>query len=283
MTNIETISQTPIAELPLLGWTEQVHPKFSEKTLGQAVTSMAYRAEKVARDLRRNRQKSMLISADKLVQPAIDEIFKEYAGKDTQLLQIGAYDGVFDDPFVGLIKDNDWAAVLVEPQIEAYTRLEEHYSGNSRVKCINKAVNTNSNEESSFKLWRAKLPDSSVFGGAIASRSPEQVRREVLRCAGWFALRNSTLESEVVTAASLNEIIEISGSSPDEITIFACDTEGDDAKITQALIQDIGARPQVIQWEHLHVPSDEANRLDRHLDVLGYQSIKTHKDTIAFL
>jgi hypothetical protein len=56
-----------------------------------------------------------------------------------RVVQIGAYDGSYDDPLCGLMNGNV-DALLVEPQKEVFDLLQRKYFSQKNIRCINKAV-----------------------------------------------------------------------------------------------------------------------------------------------
>lgn len=276
----EKQSPGSVASMPHMEWTARIHPKFGEKSPMEAIQAIGNRVLRTCDS--RNRNLLKIADADARVLPDISRILEQYDTSSTTLMQIGAHNGEFDDPFVSRITTNNWRAILVEPQKLPYQGLAERYKDNPRVKLYNVAITDEGNEEA-ITLWRAVIPDNEDFGSAIAATSLKQVRAEVRRCIGPVALLNTTYTSEEFQAVTLAQLFRDDLISPEEVTIFGCDTEGLDGRIVKSLIQDVGVRPPVIQWEHLHVEPTMASEVDRNLKELGYDTIKTHKDSFAYL
>ena len=59
---------------------------------------------------------------------------------DFFFVQIGAFDGVTADPIYELVQSRNWRGVLVEPQIEAFERLQENYAGQDGLQFFNVAI-----------------------------------------------------------------------------------------------------------------------------------------------
>ena len=65
-------------------------------------------------------------------------------------VQIGAFDGVTADPIYHLVRRYGWRGVLVEPQVEAFERLKQNYSGQPHLQFFNVAIGTKDGEISLF-------------------------------------------------------------------------------------------------------------------------------------
>jgi FkbM family methyltransferase len=200
------------------------------------------------------------------------------AGTAPLLLQIGAHDGQFDDPFKTYIDNNDWRAVLVEPQDQIFERLSNYHNGNPRIRCVQTAI---SDTGDPITLFAAQGIGNEEFGSAIACTNPEQIRQEVRRCMGSKAVKSLQITSSTYPTLTIPELLEQVSVAPSEIDVFATDTEGYDARIVkQAIVE--GVRPPFIQWEHLHVDPQAAEEVNTNLRSLGYHSLRTHKDTFAY-
>jgi hypothetical protein len=161
-----------VAAIPLMGWTTKIHPKFGEKTAVEAFQALGNKVLRTC-DLR-NRKLLKIAHADSRILPDILRILEQYDSPSTTLMQIGAHNGEFDDPFVSRITANNWRAILVEPQKLPFQGLAERYKENPRVRLHNVAI-TDEGSEAAITLWRADIPGNEVFGSAIAATSLEQV------------------------------------------------------------------------------------------------------------
>lgn len=270
----------PMADIPGFKWTEKLDPRFSEKTPQDVLRGINLRAstmfDKRSRSLRR-------LAANE--GPAVEKINSTIRAIATDVrthVQIGAHDGSFDDPFAAFIREFDWRAVLVEPQKDVYERLSSRYADSQRVRTVRSAVSDQAGE---LILYKAMLDVSErqEFGTAIAATNPDQVRSEVKRCLGSRGLKSMTIVPEVVPSVTPAQLLDDLGVAPTDVTIFATDTEGHDARIVRAMLSETDLVPQIIQYEHLHTQPAEAYEVDRNLGQLGYELTKTHKDTFASL
>lgn len=271
------ILEKPLAELPFLGWTQKIHKKLGELTPSQVAIVAMGRAERFV--LSPDSSRHRLLKADKAASALLKSVVESRAQDGLQFVQIGAHNGEFDDPFADFIATNNWRALLVEPQPHLYKQLDERYRDNPAVSCANVAI---SDKAQPMTLWRAEVEGYAEFGAAIASMNKQQVEREVRRNLGTYMLHKTTFVPEVVPAIPLGELFDAHNITPDSIDFFACDTEGHDATIVKSLIQDVGATPPLIQWEHFHVNPLDVAQTEQNLVGLGYQMVKTHKDVLAY-
>jgi FkbM family methyltransferase len=266
--------KTPTAELPGLGWTERVHPKFGEYPIDH-IARVALR-----RLTPRYRHHRQLTAHDGPAAIAMAQAIEKAADKPSfTVMQVGAHDGNFDDPLQKYIEKYNWRAVLVEPRQAPFTRLAERYEGNPNIKLVNAAV---SRTAGSMTLWSAAMDGPGYkFGEAIASTNPEQVKREIERNLGKRALRNISIIPENVSVLTVADICDETGTDPSDINFFLSDTEGHDTQVVASLFDTLESAPQLLQYEHFHVETHDAMRLDTQLIGLGMSLVKTHKDTMA--
>ncbi|MDZ7785528.1 MAG: FkbM family methyltransferase [Candidatus Saccharibacteria bacterium] len=264
-------------EIPGLGWTEKLHPKFAEKSPGQAMHGAARRIVSIG-DPRR-RALFQLEKDEAELRGYFAKVLEEVAEGGDTMMQIGAHDGSFDDPFSALVPSFK-RAVLVEPQAEQFKKLQERYKDVSSVILRREAVAATSG---SIVLHRAAIDSAAEFGSAIAATDPEQVQSEIKRCLGYRAVRKVVLEKEEVPATTMAALLADTMPDGASLTMLASDTEGSDALVVRGAVGEHGLRPPVIQYEHLHVDQTTSRELTGELSAIGYQLTKTHKDTLAVL
>ena len=276
-----SFKNTKVAELPHMEWTAHIDSRFAERSIAEITLGAVHRADR-ALDLllhphhRELRHRSV---NDHTVTTKVQQIIDQNADGGMRFVQIGAHDGEFDDPFAQRIQNHGWLSLLVEPQSDAYLKLYNRYTDNPNVTPINVAIG-----EKAGYLTLHKAVLSGTFknqGTAIAATSKEQVRREVMRNAGYFHGVRAKIVREQVEMITLPQLFDITGKDPSSIDFFACDTEGYDTKIMGQLLS-TGAKPEFIQYEHLHAPKDEVESIDRRLRLGGYTLLRTHKDTFAY-
>jgi FkbM family methyltransferase len=266
--------KTPTAELPLMGWTEKVHPKFGELPPDYIARAALRRLTPRGRAIRR------MTRHDAVPLSVMDKAIAEVGDKPGfTVMQVGAHDGDFDDPLQTHLNRYSWRAILVEPRRAPYARLAERYNDNPRVKVVNAAV---SRTAGSMTLWSAQIEGPIYrFGEAIASVDPKQVKKEVVRNLGTRMLRKIKIVPEEVTVLTVADICDEIGVAPEEIDFFVSDTEGHDVHVVDSLLDVTDTPPTLLQYEHFHAPGEEVNELDARLLMSGRDLFRTHKDTFA--
>jgi len=194
------------------------------------------------------------------------------------VVQIGANDGYFDDPLYSFLKSNPNAkGILVEPQLKPFESLKDLYGDRDSLGLINAAV---ADSNGKLTLWKPQLSlPEDKFGDSLARINPVQIdsimNRHPIR-----KIKGYSLASEEVEAVTLQRVFDESGIEPSIVDIFFCDTEGADIGIVNQLI-DSGARPKLLQYEHILAIDDEVAMLNRRLLALGYDLNWSYRDILA--
>ena len=177
-------------------------------------------------------------------------------------LQIGAFDGVNNDPLHALINTFKLQGVLVEPQPAAFAALEATYRDHPRITLVQAAV-SHRNEVRPFYTSRNQATQVASFSRQhlIDRKVPPP---EILE-----------LQIPCVTIESL--LSKHSLASPDLIQI---DTEGFDYEIIKT-IDFTSVRPFVLRFEHEHLSQRDYDASLALLAEQGYKFIIEKKDVNA--
>ena len=208
----------------------------------------------------------------------IDKAFHESATKPgAYLLQLGAFDGHFDDPVRPYIEQYHLPALLIEPQLEPFRQLERRYRRNSGI-CLGRYALA---ESEGPVLLYTRGHGSERFWGANTTTDPEQLKRAVR--GHWLSAATSgtTTRTEVVEGLPLDSILKKHEVDPKDLTMVVTDIEGSDVLAMQQLFE-TDADPQLIQYEHLRAMHADTQTIEKELGARGYQLFTTYKDTIAF-
>lgn len=73
--------------------------------------------------------------------------------KNFFVIQIGANDGISNDPIHDWILKFGWHGILIEPLAEPFQELEINYANNDKIKLINKAI---SQKNGKIEMYRHK-------------------------------------------------------------------------------------------------------------------------------
>jgi FkbM family methyltransferase len=162
------------------------------------------------------------------------------------VVQVGACDGVENDPLRFLLLKGRARAILVEPNPFAFTRLQKTYAGVPNVTLIQAAIGEHDGE---VDFYRAKTPDL---------RGPEDealqyasfYREHLLKC----NVEPHQIERITVSARSLSSLIAELGL--EQIDLLQIDAEGFDGAVVRMALK-LPVKPSCINFEHLHLTLHE--------------------------
>ena len=214
----------------------------------------------------------------------IDMLSKESPG-DFTVVQIGANDGLINDPIHKFIKRDNWSGVLLEPQKYVFTNyLSRVYSRNKNIVCLNAAIGEKDGNTSLYKI---------AFSNERWAHGLSSFRRDVLEksLSSGYAKRKARKEKVTIPQEAENQIAEervevISAPSLltrfdiREIDLLQIDAEGYDYEVIKMF--DIGrTRPALISFESLHFSKEEYSSCIEYLNTRGYSCRTIGANTIA--
>jgi FkbM family methyltransferase len=192
--------------------------------------------------------------------------------KLTTFIQVGANDGIHNDGLGRLLQKYPLQGVMVEPQPHAAALLRQRYAGREGIHIVEAAVGSHAGK---LTLWRTsglerhgntKLDALTTADRALLER---QLRQMNITC------NIEPLEVPVMPLSHILEQHRIAGSD-----IVVIDTEGmDRIVLDQVAFDDRG--PAVIQFESVHLDSDDLSHCYRRLASYGYRFNMTERDVIA--
>ncbi len=191
------------------------------------------------------------------------------------VLQVGAYDGISNDPLHDLIQAYPHLhAVLLEPQAEPYAALQARWEGCARVVPLQKALADACGERSLYVL-RESDRHLHPFAGQIASFSRAHVEFECARYI-WRPSRD-VITSIAVPTIDWPTLVEQHGPF-DYVTI---DVEGYDGEVLRQM-DFTKTPPEIIRYEYRHLTADAQQRAAQRLERAGYVLRRIDKaDTLA--
>jgi FkbM family methyltransferase len=193
--------------------------------------------------------------------PELETIFLALAAQKRsglKVVQVGANDGVTNDPVFSLFHRFAESVLLIEPQPELIPRLRENYSSfEGKLVIANMAVTA---EESSMKLFELTKQAGEKYHAAtgfnptgIAAGREEHLASHLLKynivAPGEIS---SAIKWQEVPSRPLKRILEINGIA--EIDFLQIDTEGADWLVLQTLGSH---RPPAINFEWVHLNSQD--------------------------
>jgi FkbM family methyltransferase len=192
---------------------------------------------------------------------------------DIFFVQIGANDGVSNDPLYNFVTLHNWSGILVEPIPEVFEMLKKNYKNKSKLKFLNAAVG----ESDGFRVLYTVKMDADTHAKAHQFAS---FRRDiVLRQTQWVPDIAERIEERQVRVISIDTLFREVGDR--EIDILQIDTEGYDYEILK-MIDLSKKRPPLICYEHCNLSKAEMSGAAELLIAHGYRLARDNLDTIAY-
>jgi len=189
--------------------------------------------------------------------------YSALAEREFFFLQIGAFDGSFDDPIASLVRKYRWRGVLVEPQPGAFAKLQVNYADQSQVSFENAAIAAEDGETTLYTLKNSATPMASFD------------RRHLVR----HAQRQADIVSHTVPCVTLATLINKHNIG--HIDLLQIDAEGYDFEIIRQ-IDFTALQPTLIRYEHANLLQNDRNDCIELLANQGYRVHLEDSDTLAF-
>jgi FkbM family methyltransferase len=203
----------------------------------------------------------------------------QFSNEIRTVVQVGAYDGVANDPVHEIVRRFGWNAVLVEPQPAPFQRLDELHSGNPRVQVFNVAISDRDGWRDLYVIEPSEgLPG---FVEQIASFDRGHLMRAQKSAPKGIDLL-PLIKAVPVETWTFETLLMRSGI--DHVDVLQIDAEGYDYELLK-LFNPWGRRPAVINYEHAHLSLEQMNAAADLLIGCGYRlgMSFTGGDTVAYL
>lgn len=212
----------------------------------------------------------------------LHQFFEEYSRRKrdkVSFLQLGANDGLSNDPIRYFVVWRGWTGVLVEPILEAFELLQANYRlQKKRLRFTRAAVTVEANDfVDLYRIDASKLSQLSRKRSLRLLRktsfSKQHVEKFLLPSEREFIIR------ERVSAAKINELWSDFGSNPVP-DVMLLDLEG----YERILLLEHNFRswsPEVIVFEAAHIPAPEKALIVDRLQQAGYRCRDAGVDMIA--
>jgi FkbM family methyltransferase len=176
-------------------------------------------------------------------------------------LQIGAFDGMTQDPLRKYIERFGWRGVLVEPQAALTDGLRRMYAGNPRITVMHAAIDTARGNRTLFSADPAVAPG---WARSLASFD----RAHVVKHGALIPGLETMITEEEVPCILFADVLDRLGSS--ELDLLQIDTEGADARML-SLFPFEQIKPAIVQWEISHLSRADRAASLRRLAQFGYR------------
>lgn len=208
--------------------------------------------------------------------------FCRVSPKDFFFVQIGANDGQSGDPIYEFIKKYRLSGILVEPQKDAFERLQKNYlkGGHRGLNFANIAIGHQSgrqvlytvkeeykNEENFFKMTRIASFNKEVFQKTLHNKIPTGA--------------NPDHYTQEITVDTYSFEKFVQKYSINKIDFLQIDCEGYDWEIIK-MIDFNKFSPSAVNYESAHLNDVDRADCEDLLKLKGYQVFTYGKDTCAF-
>ena len=188
--------------------------------------------------------------------------YKLRSADDFTFIQVGAFDGVSNDPIHGIVREFGIRGIIVEPQADAFEMLRRNYADHPGVLLVNAAVSAEEGTRDFFTVKGATEQVASFDRNLLRkSKVPEEkIVRTEIRCRTLDGLRQEHGFRKF-------DLVQI-------------DAEGHDYEIVRTI--DFGAaKPSLIRFEHIHLSERDCTECVRMLARHGYRFLSEKSDILA--
>jgi FkbM family methyltransferase len=200
--------------------------------------------------------------------------------KKFNFLQIGANDGVMNDPIYRFNMDNRSvvAGFVLEPLPDIYEKLVENYQFCPNVKPFNVAIHSTESEMILHRIKPSRATEVPAFLRGIASFDEAHWKKTTL------VPSSDYIEQVTVKCISFSDFIKSNAIA--ELDLLLIDTEGYDFQILMS-IDFSEIKPRIIRFEHgvrnKVMSPEKFTAVCTHLNSFGYQVIAESYDATAYL
>jgi FkbM family methyltransferase len=177
-------------------------------------------------------------------------------------LQIGAFDGVGEDDLRELVAAHNLRGVLVEPQPEAFARLQHTYRNQPQVTLLQAAI---AETEGTRDLFCHR-----THASMAASFDRNHLKKH--------GISDHDIVPQPVPCHTVASALRVAGL--DDVDMIQIDAEGYDWPIMRS-IDFTRIRPRILRFEYRHMSDGDADECISHLARHGYRFILESHDIIA--
>jgi FkbM family methyltransferase len=183
------------------------------------------------------------------------------AHRQIRIIQVGAFDGMYSDPLIRVLRDRRVEAILVEPQPEPFHILERTFAHDPRVRLENAAISDRSGQGLLY------VP-TSVGPSPLASLIPSHR----------FRFGGSEHREIPIQMITIQDLLTKHGWTT--IDMLQVDAEGYDLTILQMVFA-MGLEPAIVNLESHHLPREERDKLRQLFADRDYNFLDWGIDTLA--
>jgi FkbM family methyltransferase len=188
-------------------------------------------------------------------------------------LEIGANDGVSNDPVFPFVQRFGWTGIMVEPLPGPFAELQENYRPFPQVHLVNAAIGKVDGECTLYKIkeYEGQYANASQF----ASFNRDLVASQT----AYVPNAPNEIEEVQVPCLTLETLSRKFPIGP--VDVLLIDAEGYDGQILR-MIDFRQLNPAIIQFEHANMNKQERENTAKLLVNQGYRLFSDMLDTIAY-
>lgn len=196
--------------------------------------------------------------------------------RDIFFIEIGANDGVSNDPVWPFVRDFGWSGIMIEPIPHVYADLAKNYANYPDVRCVNSAV---SQADGEATIYTVKMEGSSFSKAHQFSTFRKEVLLSQQRNVSNIA--ELIIETKVPTL-SFETLLREFAPPNREVDILQIDVEGYDAEVIR-MIDFSKLKPKIIHYERCNLSKDDQVDCATRLAAQGYRLAMNNLDVTAYL
>jgi FkbM family methyltransferase len=201
----------------------------------------------------------------------MNDLLKQRAAQDLVLLQVGANDGVDQDPVRKILESHPIRSYLCEPLPDVYEKLAKNYQGFAHVTPVRCAVGARSEPLTLYRLAQGKTNWNDQLVASFDRKNVEPYAQAA-------GLPSSAIVAEQVSCFSVADFMKEHGLP--RVDIAAVDIEGMDHVVCTQLL-DLPQLPTVIHFEYANNPLPAIQALINKMESKGYLFVRSGIDITA--
>lgn len=190
-------------------------------------------------------------------------------------VQIGAHDGISNDPIFQYVHQYGWHGILVEPRQDSLEILQRNYADIPDLRFIKAAVARQTGMRILYRFDRVP-EDWPEWASGLASLDLPTVLKHSSTIPGI----EEHIATEEVRCMTINELL--AEVDHDGVDLLQVDAEGLDAEIITSIDFTSDKTPSIIRFEHKHLNIKEYNDCLELLINMGYEIVIEQVDTIGY-
>jgi FkbM family methyltransferase len=206
--------------------------------------------------------------------------------REVFFVQVGANDGVDNDPFHAIIQKYEWSGLCIEPQPLAYEKLAHVYESNARIRTINAAITEKTGVGVMYKIGFSDKRWASGLTSFKREVIENQIKSGYIRaCADQHGDSYPVSEEkwiDTLTVPTMTFEQLFNREQVQNVDALLIDTEGYELTLLQ-LWEFKRRRPGIIVLERMHMTLQQRKNVCDLLHRQGYRIAKTERNFVAML